>query len=274
MIENHPDARPPAGLSRARLVYEAEAEGGITRFLAVFTGGENIPKIGPVRSARPYYVDWAEELKALYVHCGGSPAALAKIYADKVKDFNEYYNGSYFWRDSGRGAPHNLYTSSEKILGYLSMNPAASAGRLPAAWKFKDDAGPEFRPESASITAHYKGNDFTVLWKYDKMANDYERFEGGAVHADEDGSAIRAKNIIIQSVKSAVIDEEGRREIGNIGSGKALVCIDGRCDSGTWVKKSKGERTVFYGSDGAEAAFNAGTSWIEIMPIGYSADIK
>ncbi|MBI5221693.1 MAG: DUF3048 domain-containing protein [Candidatus Magasanikbacteria bacterium] len=115
MIDNHPDARPQSGLVAAKIVYEAPAEGGITRYFAIFDSIQSVEKVGPVRSARPYFVDWLEEYSGLYMHCGGAPEALAKIKSEKVFDADEFFNGPYYWRDESRIAPHNLFTKSEQI---------------------------------------------------------------------------------------------------------------------------------------------------------------
>jgi len=275
MIENHADSRPPAGLSHANLVYEAEAEGGITRFLAVFASGDKIDKIGPVRSARPYYIDWAMDLKGLYVHCGGSPEALAKIINERVLDLNEFYNAPVFWRDSKRAAPHNVFTSTDKLYNYLEKNKIDLKGKsgMVSEWKYKDDLFLENRPEKGGITVFYKGNDFTVQWKYDKITNDYARFQGPTAHVDDDGTPIKAKNVIVQFASTSIIDEEGRRQVATTGKGKAEICLDGQCRAGSWKKKNKNSRTVYYEDDGQEVELNAGTAWVSVVPIGYKIQV-
>ncbi|MFA6171883.1 MAG: DUF3048 domain-containing protein [Patescibacteria group bacterium] len=276
MIENHVDARPQSGLTKANLVYEAEAEGGITRFLAIYASGDEIKKIGPIRSARPYYIDWSADLHALYIHCGGSPDALAKIARENIFDLNEFYNTAAFWREKSRPAPHNVYSSSGLISAYLDKSEADISQKNESAvsWKYKDDLEPLARPEDSAITVFYRGNDFTVQWKYDKITNDYSRFEGGLAHVMEDGTPIKAKNIIIQSVQSRVIDEEGRRQIETIGSGKAKICLDGSCGDGSWKKKNKSGRTFYYNAAGEEIEFNAGTTWVEVIPNGYKVNAE
>lgn len=118
VIDNKHEARPWAGLSYAGLVFEAPVEGGITRFMAVYSSAREIEKIGPVRSVRPYYVDWALGLGALIAHCGGSPQALSIISSDaelRELDLDQFSNGFYYWRSGDRIAPHNLYTSSDRL---------------------------------------------------------------------------------------------------------------------------------------------------------------
>jgi hypothetical protein len=296
IIENHVDARPQFGLSEANLVYEAEAEGGITRYLAVYSDGENLEKIGPVRSARPYFVDWARELSALFIHCGGSPEALVKISKENIFNLNEFYQGKYFWRNKRVSAPHNIYISSDNINEYLDLKKADEGKFL--SWQYKDDAVLGGRPEIAEIKIDFQSPDFIVKWKYDRENNEYVRYMDGRMHIDASGGEIRAKNVIIEYIKAEVIDEELRLKMQHIGEGKALVCLDGKCEEGEWRKKTAASRTRFYkkpsldkggtslpasapsatqvgeragrlwqagGFIEEEFKFNAGTTWIEVV---------
>ncbi len=263
IIDNHIDARPPAGLSGASLVYEAEAEGSITRYLAVFASGENIERIGPVRSARPYFIDFAKELSALFVHCGGSPEALVKISKDNIFGLNEFYNGSYFWRDKSRPAPHNVFTSMELLNKYIK-DKNYDSGKF-FSWKFKDEKLPGNNELNREITINFKYPDFTVRWNYDIINNEYLRYLNGVIHKDEEGREIKAKNIIIQKVKTEVIDEELRLKMETAGQGDAIVCLDGVCRSAQWRKNNFSSRTRYYYEDNDEIIFNAGKIWIEIV---------
>ncbi|MEA3463704.1 MAG: DUF3048 domain-containing protein [Patescibacteria group bacterium] len=266
IIENHIDARPPAGLAQANLVFEAEAEGGITRFLAVFSLNaqeQNLKEIGPVRSARPYFIDWACELSALFIHCGGSPEALVKIIRENSFNLNEFYQGDYFWRDKKKQAPHNIYISTDRINQYLSSQ-SANQGKF-LSWQFKQDIALEERPLSSKIEIGFKNADFAVQWKYDRNNNDYLRYLAGEIHHDVSGREIRAKNVIIEYVKARIIDDELRLKMDYIGEGKAVVCFDGKCQKGIWQKKLSSSRTRFYNNDKEEFKFNAGTIWIEVV---------
>lgn len=270
VIENHKDARPQSGLAGANFVIEAEAEGGITRFLAVYADGEKLDKIGPIRSARSYYVDWAEEFSALFAHCGGSPDALAKIVKDKVFDFNQFYKGNYFWRDSARLAPHNVYTSTDKINKYLAGKNKSDGAYL--GWKFKDDFPAE--NDGDNIKIKFKTPDFYVDWIYNKESNDYARILAGEKHKDSDGKEIKAKNVVIQYAKAYVIDDSMRLKMSHIGEGKAIACIDGKCAEGSWKKNSSAVRTRFYDKDGKEILFNAGKTWVEVVRPEREVEIK
>ncbi len=265
MIDNHPDARPPAGLTKADLVFEALAEGHITRFLAIYDLSNKIDKIGPIRSARPYFLDWVEPLGALYVHCGGSPQALARIKKDKVLDLNEFYHNSYFWRATDRAAPHNVYISSPSLQSYLKkLNLELSQY---STWLYKDENKPASSAEPlTNISINYGDDNFAIEWKYDKINNSYIRWQAGSEHKDEDGSLIQAKNVIIAEVKSEVIDDEGRRQLQTVGQGKVVFCQLGQCQNGVWRKKDAKTRIRFYDKNNQEFRFIPGSTWIEIVP--------
>ncbi len=263
IIENHPDARPPAGLSQAHLVYEAESEGKITRFLAVFSLAEKIEKIGPIRSARPYFADWAGETDALLAHCGGSPEALVKIKQEKIFNLNEFYNGQYFWRDKALPAPHNIFTSSQKLADFLQKNERLSPDF--ASWKYKDELEEEKRPETSRIDIVYSRPDFVVKWEYNKISNSFLRFQSEEAHTDNLGKQITAKNVVLAYMASTVLDKELRLKYKNIGSGQAVVCLDGTCRQAVWRKNSSRQRMFFEDSNGQEIALNRGTAWIEIV---------
>ena len=263
IIENHPDARPASGLARASLVFEAEAEGGITRFLAIFANEQNLEEIGPIRSARPYFVDWAKEFSAALVHCGGSPASLVKIAQDNVFSLNEFYNGGYYWRSEKRSGPHNIYTSTENLNKYLESKGLDNGKFL--SWQYKNDQPVEEGVDGANITINFKPPSYVVDWIYDMENNDYIRYLAGERHKDVDEEEIRVKNVAIAIINVEVIDDEWRLKMSHIGEGKAIVCLDGQCAEGKWNKKTSSARTRFYDKSGEEFMFNAGTTWIEVV---------
>ena len=266
MIDNHFEARPPSGLSKANLVIEAAVEGGISRYLAFYASGEMLDKIGPIRSARPYYVDWAREFSALYAHVGGSPEALVKIKKENVLHINEFYNGSYFWRGQQQAPPHNVYTSSEKLDKYLE-NKGLTEGKY-FSWQFKDDENIKSRPATSTIAISHPSAYYRVRWQYDQNSNNYERFLAGEPHRDVDSKTIKAKNVIIQRIARREIDELLRIELDHIGTGTAMVCMDGKCADGIWQKKSATARTRFYDNDNNEFLYNSGITWIQVVSPG------
>ncbi len=268
MIDNMIDARPPSGLSKASLVIEAPVEGGITRFEAFFASDVQVAKIGPVRSARPYYLDWAAEFDAVYAHVGGSPEALDLIAARRPRDLNDFYAGKYFWRDSGRKAPHSTYTSTSLLAKALADKFAApSRSGIPAAWKFKDGSAPASPGQVAGPTVEYSTANYRAVWKYDAAKNDYQRFQDDDRARDDDGAPIRASNVVVQYNKVRVLDEVGRRRIDTVGKGEAVVFQDGAALKAAWEKDSIKDRTRYYGEDGQEIVFEPGTTWVEVVPV-------
>lgn len=264
IIDNHPEARPQSGLNAASVVYEAPVEAGITRFLAIYPSGADVKQIGPVRSVRPYYIDWAAEYGAVLTHVGGSPAALARLKNgdDTVTDLNEFWNGANFWRATDRSAPHNTYTSNA-LLEKAAARKDAEARQL-NSWRFKDDAPLSDRPAEGSLTIAIKAAGYEVRWHYRPDQNAYERFQGGRLREDEAG-AVLARNIVVQLTQVTVIDAVGRRRLQTTGEGPAVFALDGQTYRGTWRKASPAGRTRFYDASGTELRLNRGTTWIEVV---------
>jgi hypothetical protein len=265
MVENMVDAWPLSGLDKANLVIEAPVEAGIPRFLAVYASGDDISQIGPVRSARPYYLDWAEEFSALYLHVGGSPEALNKIKKYNIYDLNQFFADKYFWRGKSRLAPHNVYTSSDLIGQALSAKDLDEVAY--ESWLYKDEAELADRPlEAKDLIVDFSTPTYRATWKYNSEANDYLRYENGNEQKMLDGGEIRAKNIAVQIANIQILDDIGRRRITTIGEGKSLVFLDGKVILGKWKKERRGARTKFYDSENKEIEFNGGTTWIEVVP--------
>jgi len=275
IIDNYEEARPSHGLARANLVIEAPTEAGIPRFLAIYANAEEIKEIGPVRSARPYYLDWAKEFGALFMHVGGSPEALHKIKKYNVFSLNEYYNEWYYWRDPNRYMPHNVFSSS-KLISKALEDLKVEDGSDYKSWDYKPEAEMDQRGENRQeITFNFSarfGDDYEVIWLYHKEQNAYARFQDGHMHQDMDGKSMAAKNIIIQFCTVEILDEVGRRRIGTIGEGKALVFRDGKTIEGTWKKADRNSRTLYYDENSDEVEFNAGTSWVEVLPVGWAIE--
>jgi len=272
MIENINESRPPSGLDKASVVYEALAEGGITRFLAVFIATESVGEIGPVRSARSYYIDWASEYKPLYVHAGGSPQALKTLWSGKsnLYDFNQFYHGGYFWRDKNRYAPHNLYTSSTKLVE--AWKDALKSPAMPnfTPWTFADDPSIDLRPEVVKdATIDFSSFNYKVGYAYDRGTNTYKRSVGGKLHVTRDGAQITAKNIVVQYTAASLIPNNGGRlQMTTIGQGKLVVFRNGEAVTGTWKKTSAAARTQLLDDNGQPITLTRGNTWIEIVPPG------
>ncbi len=268
MIENLSSIRPQAGLSKAGVVYETLAEGGIARFMAVYAG-EEASEIHPVRSARPYYLEWSSEYDAAYAHCGGSPEALELISAYDIPDLNQIGGaGQYFWRGAGT-SPHNLYTSTELLT--LALRDRGLLDKKPKykMWKFKDEADLVDRPtEDKFVKINFSSLSYQSEYRYDRESNDYLRFNGGVEHIDAlTGEQLRAKNVIVQRVPEEwSLPDKGRIGMDVVGSGEAYIFRDGETIEGTWKKKNREGRTRFYDENNEEVELSRGQTWVEVLP--------
>ncbi len=262
MIDNNPESYPQSGLNEAKIVYEAQVEGGMTRFMAIFAKHQQVEKVGPVRSARPDYFDWAKEYGLpLYVHCGGSPAALSLLKTERgLINFDEFYRSSYFWRVNSRYAPYNLYTSSS-----LWQKAWEDFGREAPVWQtFLFGQNITTTPAS-KIEVPYTKN-FKVSWEYEPEKKAYERFVNNKKHLDDQEETTTASTLIITKNKVKILDDVGRRAISNIGSGEAYIFADGKMTKGIWKKAKPEFRTRFYDENGTELSVPPGKIWFMSVP--------
>lgn len=269
MVENSLDALPLSGVSQASIVYEAPAEGNIPRFLTIFPLDATVEKLGPVRSSRPYYIDWLSAYAdVMYMHVGGSPEALEKIRAYQLFDMNEMFNGGAFWRSTNRLAPHNTYTSSDLWNTAHEKNIDEFKNDQYTAWKYEEKSSCTndcVNEVPLAFSAAYK-----VVWKYNTETKLFERALNGRAQKDENGTAYSANNVILQHVQMTVLDEVGRKKITTIGEGKAELYIAGVKIDGTWKKKSRTEPTLWYDNQGNEVHLAPGKTWVEIIGTGMS----
>ena len=178
MIENSPDARPQSGIKNSGAVFEAIAEGGITRFLVLYQ--EQKPQlIGPVRSVRMYYVDWVAAFNASVAHVGGSAAALAEVRNGNYRDIDQFFNAATYWRATDRYAPHNVYTSFEKI-DALNSSKGYTSSRF-TGFTRKDSTASK-TPTATSIDVTISGPLYNSHYAYNATTNTYDRSQAGAPH--------------------------------------------------------------------------------------------
>jgi len=304
MIENSVDARPQSGLSGADTIYEAVAEGGITRFLAIFYC-QDAGQVGPVRSARTYFVDFASEYAdfPLYAHVGGAnqpgPAdALGQIDTygwGGYNDLNQFSVGfPTFWRDYDRlpgvATEHTMYSSVDKLLDYAkTTRKLTNVDENGKSWdtsfvpyKFVDDAPLSQRPASQSIHLEFwqsAGSDYFVDWTYNPKTNLYARANGGKPHMDKDtGKQLMAKNVVVLEM---VEDNANDGYVANdhllfedIGTGKAVIFKDGKRINGTWEKDKRTSRTIVSDASGNEIKFDRGLIWFEVLPTEGVLNVK
>lgn len=274
MIENSPDARPQSGLKDSGVVFEAIAEGGITRFLTLHQ--EDQPQlIGPVRSLRPYYVDWLAAFDPSVAHVGGSAKALAEVRNGNYKDIDQFFNGQSYWRAKDRYAPHNVYTSFEKLdalnqkKGFNSSEfsgfPRVDEETTSKKTKSKTASATSETP-ATSISVTVSGPLFNSSYTYDPATKLYTRSQAGKVHTDREKGAITPKVVIvIKSPISQVFEDGYREQYDTIGSGEATVFQNGVVTVGTWSKASKTDQIKFKDSAGKEIKLERGQTWITVI---------
>ncbi|OGD56904.1 hypothetical protein A2V71_04105 [Candidatus Berkelbacteria bacterium RBG_13_40_8] len=279
VIENHTQARPQVGLDKASIIYEVITEGGITRFLAVY-GPYDAEKVGPVRSARTYFIDWLSEFNAYFGHVGGNYDALEKIKIDNILDLDQFALGkTAYWREpeKGKATEHTMFTTTEKLY------QAAKDKKYPEkadfrALEFKEPLEEALRKEGQKITINFSSDTYSVSWLYDTATNKYLRTMGGLPHKDKaSGEQLAAANIIIQQMERweapTEINETGWA-MKTIGSDKAMVFSQGKQIIGTWKKTDRTSKTIFYDDKGKEITFIPGQFWIEIVPPDIFPNIK
>lgn len=261
VVENSSKARPQSGLVDADVVYEALAEGGITRFLGLYHCGT--PKvIGPVRSVRPYFATIAREWGAAIAHCGGDPKDIEPIGELGLVDVDELRDGRGFWRDGSRQMPHNLYVGANNVRARAREIAGASSPKAVAAapWEWR-----EWAEEPAKGVDIMYGPQYTV--SYDLVSGGYQRSMNGVVHRDrETGRAIVASNVIIQFTNSRVAYADGGLIIDLVGSGKALFLAGGEFTEGSWEKASPESATAFKDGSGNMLRCVPGQTWVQIVP--------
>lgn len=299
MLSNAKEGRPVAGLSLADIVYEAVSEGGITRYMPIFYCGASLGNIeaAPIRSARSHFIDWVSEYDALYNHVGGSNRiednqektdprvdAIGQIRQYGIKDLDQFGIGyPDCYRNPDRvGRPiateHTMICKTDNLFkiaadrGWTNKDEdGVSWDKNFTAWKFKDDAKVEDRSTTTSIDFGFWENytDYSVRWDYDKQTNSYARTNGGEKQIDTiTDEPILAKNVVVQLVKeTGPVDENKHLLYQTQGQGQALIFQDGKAISGTWQKKNRLARTLFYDANGKEVKFNRGQIWIEVIPM-------
>jgi len=255
---------------------EALAEGGITRFMAIFLSHDP-GTVGPVRSARPYYLEWARPFASMYVHCGGSWEAL-----DLLKEWGmltnvDCFNGTMpFWRSDDRVLPHNLYTSTSELWKLAERKGLAAPSPLPY-FLHGPEVAPDARPAGGSV-----GFTFSTLtrsdiqWIYDPATNSYRRKQWGYWHRDAaTGDVINARNVVIlwTNVWELPGDEKGRMGTDTVGTGTALIMRDGQYEWGYWARKNPYSPMTLLDGKREPMHLAPGRVWFEILGIGKKIQI-
>ena len=277
MIDNDTDdARPQMGLESAYMVYEIVVEGKATRFMALFKDFE-LDKVGPVRSSRHYFLDYALENNAIYAHAGWSPKAAKDISSLGVNNINGVAaDGDIYWRDNTYDNTwHNLYTSTKNLSeradrkGYSRNNDGMLLEYNP------EDTVPE--GESVSEISIPYADFYQVSYKYDENAKNFVRYVNGKTHDSQTGNALTAKNIIMYTVQNVNLpdtENKGRQDLKNIGSGTGYYFSDGKVVEIKWSKETRTGKTEYTLSDGTPLVLNPGNTFVQIVPTYAKATFK
>lgn len=282
MIDDLGAARPQSGFNAASVVFQAPAEGGIPRYMLVFQ--DRVPKsVGPVRSSRYYYIAWAAQWRAMYVHVGGSPQAMQTLAAQGqgqlVYNADEFrWGGQYLWRITERIPPHNVYSDGVR-LRQLAKRVGAKDTVIQTAWKFRADKPLAQRPVGGRLEMGYPQNH--IRYDYDRKTNTYLRSVTGERRQIDaaDGKRVAPKNVIVMLVRFGPLNDghyaqKHRLEATVLGSGPAWIATNGRTIKGTWRKASLTGPLRFYDSKGRPVKLTVGQSFVQVLPMGSIVTVK
>ena len=275
MIDNHSGAWPQAGLNQAYMVYEIIVEGGETRLMALFKGVD-VDKIGPVRSARHYFIDYAMENDAIYTHFGESPQAdsdIKRYSIDEIDGIAE--DGTTFWRVKDKAAPHNAVTSMEKLKQSAKNKKYQMTSNKESVLNYTTDEINLEEGQSAITVTIPHSQLQTVRYEYDEENKVYKRYARNKAQTDWDtGDAITTKNIIITFCDNYTLtdtENKGRQGLKNIGTFDGYYITNGRAIKIKCIKSARDEQTIYQTLDGNEIEVNDGNTFVNICPI--SADV-
>lgn len=270
MIDNDDEsARPPAGVEDAYMVYEITVEGAATRMMALFKN-YSVEKVGPVRSARHYFLDYALENDAIYAHAGQSPQAGRDINALKMADINglDGLDGQYFHRDySQTSGWHTLFTGTNRLAefaqtqGYRNTTDVAL---YPYNLTDEDISGDSAESFLLPYAPFYQ-----LSFKYNAKDKVYERYINGKAHKAQSGVTLSAKNVIVLYMDNYNLNDgtnAGRQELDNLGSGKGFYMTNGKYKEITWSKASRRAKTILKDKSGTEITLNPGVTYVQIIP--------
>ncbi|OIJ18650.1 hypothetical protein BKP45_16090 [Anaerobacillus alkalidiazotrophicus] len=263
MIENSRAARPQSGLYQADLVYEVLSEATITRLLA-FYHSEKPEIIGPVRSARDYYINLNNGYNGIYVSAGGSPQAFAMFERGQVDYISGLeFDGSYFYRSSARKAPHNMYTTYDDLIKAAERKNRSLIDEVPSL-PFLEEGIAVQGKQASEVAINYGSSSNNVVYKYDDENNKYIRIIGGKQSLDlETENPVLIDNLFIVEMTHKVIDKVGRREIDIYSGGKGLLLQNGVYQVVEW--KNEGGQILPFQNE-KSLGFVQGKTWINVVP--------
>ena len=269
MIDNHSGAWPQAGLNDAYMVYEIIVEGGETRLMALFKG-KDVQKIGPVRSCRHYFLDYALENDAIYTHYGWSPQGKKDISSLGVNNINGITEStSAFWRVSDKSAPHNVATKISAIKSIAENKGYRTTSTSTSVLNYVSEEV-NLEGKDAEYVKIPHSNLQTVEYKYDATTKTYKRYARSKAQTDwTSGAAVSTKNIIIEYIDNYDLNDnsgKGRQGLDNIGTFDGYYITNGKAQKIKCIKKSRKEKTKYEDENGNEIKVNDGNTFVNICP--------
>ncbi|HEX9594914.1 MAG TPA: DUF3048 domain-containing protein [Candidatus Saccharimonadales bacterium] len=259
-VENSPEARPQSGLEDAGVIFEAIAEAGITRF-SVYYQEAKFDKIGPIRSLRPYYIDWAKGFDASILNTGTSVQARQLISKVGIRDLNV---GGAWYRASDRFAPHNAYASYDDVAKIMKDRGWYDEPDFTPL--LRKDASPLETPTASSISVDISSALYNISYAYSPGCNCYRRSQAGNPHKErESGQQLSPDVVVVLKTPHSVISGVGHLGIDTIGSGTAFIFQDGGVQKVTWKKSSRAAQIKFTDSDGEAVGLNPGQTWFTVV---------
>lgn len=254
LFNNAPEARPQRGLDDAGIVFETVTEGGVTRYLAFYQ--EGMPEeIGPIRSLRPYFLDWGMGFDASLVHVGGSQEALEAVDERDAKSLDQFDHSGPYYRSDERSAPHNMYAVMQQLrdLQRELGHSQSQFSDIP-----RSDDAPAEDVAVQTVTIDFSTPGYETEFRYQATSNTYERYLAGEPHIDETASEpISVKNLIVV---------EAGEPVEAVGDGEAIVFKDGEIQELRWEQPSYTERITLLDGNNNEVAINRGMTWIAVVP--------
>jgi len=282
MIDNDgPSSRPQIGLESAYMIYEVIVEGGASRIMALFKDSSQVSKVGPVRSSRHYFLDYALEHDAMYCHAGWSPKAANDISALGVNNINGIMgnDGVNFYRDYTYDKTwHNLYTDVNKVYEYAvdKKDYRDKTEVKHTAYNNEDTDLPAEAAAALDISVPYSTM-YRVAYKYNAESKNYTRYIGQNEHMSQTGDALTAKNIIICPVRNydlPDVEDKGRQDVETVGNGSGYYITNGKMVEINWSKASRKEKTIYTLADGTELKLNPGNTYVQIVPVSSTITIQ
>jgi hypothetical protein len=272
MINNLAPARPQSGLTQADTVWELLAEGGITRLVAIFQSKDFTDPIGPIRSIRPYFIQVGEFYSGVLVHVGASNDAFAVLQRQHKEDLDEITNaGAYFYRDKSRKAPHNVYSTLEKLRAGAAKRKYRDTATMPILTFDKAPAALATAVPATQLEIKFMLSDYKVSYTYDSTKEVYSRFINGKPHIDKNNDTqLTASNLVVLAAKHDIKDSVGRLVVDLESGGEAVLFQNGKAIACKWVRK-EGD-IVRLMKDGKELPFLPGITYYHVVPNSSSLD--